>query len=534
MAEVGEEWVFACRESSIKNEMFDNYKKVNKKLVFFLFGLLVFIGIVFFFGLGYFNSTIFLHVEDNPQSSNVSIESGSNSSDLLLQNTLRNKDTNSIIGAPTALLPGCSLSLIFAPSYKVVTPGGELLYDVTLRNRGEEACKNVSISLYYSSLEEYTDATRSPTASNYYWSIGDLVSRGEYKTEVWTKVSLDGNQIENEGCATANNGSDVCVSNAIFVKDGPMNLRDQTSFQVGEYLPGKTGKEFGTWIWDSPIQMAPGYANLMLSEAKRNGFNVVYVTIDDYIKIAEMEKGAEQTEKKDVYFKALAEFISIARQNNIAVDVEGGWRDWGVPDNRMNGFILIDFVKEYNTKYSELKIRGLQYDVESYLLPNYESNKAQVLIEYVEFIDESVDRIKDTQVLFSIVIPHFYDSKQAWTPQINYNGKTAHTYTHLLDILEKKPNSQVIIMAYRNSFEGANGTKEISDVEMNEAKQSTKSTKIIIAQETGNVLPEYVTFHGLSKSSLLDSLKMVEDIYGPNKNFGGVAVHYIDTFLKLE
>jgi hypothetical protein len=135
---------------------------------------------------------------------------------------------------------------------------------------------------------------------------------------------------------------------------------------------------------------------------------------------------------------------------------------------------------------------------------------------------------------FSVVIPHFYDSRQAWTPSISFGGKNAFAFTHLLDILQSKPGSTLIIMAYRNYFEGDGGTRELSAAELDEAASGGYATHIVVAQETGNVEPSYVTFYGLSKSDLAGALGDIRAAFSANKNFGGVAVHYLEPFLDLK
>jgi hypothetical protein len=142
--------------------------------------------------------------------------------------------------------------------------------------------------------------------------------------------------------------------------------------------------------------------------------------------------------------------------------------------------------------------------------------------------------MKSVPAGFSIVIPHFYDSNQKWTPAFTYNGEKAHAYTHLLKALSQKERTEIIIMAYRNFFGEENGTRQISEAEIKEASDGGYATKVIIAQETGNVPPAYVTFHDYPKVSLFDALSEIQDYYGNYKNFGGTAVHYFDSFLKLE
>jgi hypothetical protein len=443
------------------------------------------------------------------------------------------------------LADGCSLRFSFAPLQKAVEPGGKIDYTITLSNRGKVVCQNVSLSIYYTESETFVASNPAPTASDYYWAVGNIGPAKERRISLTTKTSsADGRDMISEACATADNSSDICSQNVVFIQEGASqttNLTDKfaSALSVPTVIGTIWGKvfnkqEFGIWVWDSPKKMTAAYASEVISVSKKNGFNVIYLTVDDYVPILEMRDEAARKEAKESYMKALSVFVQGAKVSGMEVDVVGGAKDWAIKENRWKGYALIDFVKEYNETYPSARIRNLQYDVEPYLLSEYDSDKEKILKEYVEFIDESARRMKSVSAGFSIVIPHFYDSTQKWTPAFTYNGERSHTYTHLLKTLSQKKDTEIIIMAYRNFFGDENGTRQISEEEIKEASNGGYTTKVIIAQETGNVPPAYVTFHDYPKVSLFDALLEIQDHYGNYKNFGGTAVHYFDSFLKLE
>jgi uncharacterized repeat protein (TIGR01451 family) len=452
--------------------------------------------------------------------------------------------TNFLFPDKEPLIAGCSLHFSFAPVSKTAEPGGTINYAITLTNRGKDICQNVSLSDYYSSQESFVASNPKPTASDYYWAVGNLGPAKEYAISLTTKTTAqDGGTMNAESCATADNSPDVCAQSVIFVQSGAtktLSLTDKLVQKIN--IPAIAGtiwgkffnkKEFGIWVWDSPIKMTSAYAQQVISTSKQNGFNVIYLTVDDYMQIAQ-EKDDQASNHKASYMKALSLFVQAANSAGLEVDVVGGAKNWAEPSNRWKGYTLIDFVKEYNESYPNARIRNLQYDVEPYLLPDYDSGKAGILKEYVEFIDESAKRMQNVPAGFAIVIPHFYDKDQKWTPEITYGGETAYTYTHLLRVLAQKKDTEILIMAYRNFFDGENGTKQIAESEIKEASESSYATKIVVSQETGDVPPAYVTFHDYPKASLFDAISETQDYFGKYKNFGGTAVHYFDSFLKLQ
>lgn len=448
---------------------------------------------------------------------------------------------NAFVPDQDAVSTGCSIRFSLVPTKKAVEPYGMITYTLTLLNQGNETCHNVSLSDYYTDKEHFISSNPSPTASDYYWAIGSLTPGASKKIEIVTEALVgDGEQIMSDACVTADNSKDVCSGNIVFVQRGAslgssaMNniLVQKVTGAIWGQIFGR--REFGIWVWDSPMKMTEAQASRVIEISKKNGFNVIYVTIDDYLPITQIRDSAERTNKTNAYMQDLSAFITAARAAGIEVDVVGGDKDWANPNNRWKGYALIDFVKQYNLTHPRSLIRGLQYDVEPYLLPSYGVDKKKELKYFLEFIDQSVTRMQNVPAQFSIVIPHFYDDVQNWTPAISYGGKEKHTFSQLMDILQRKPNSSVIIMAYRNFFENNNGIKQISEVEINEATKGKYKTKVIVAQETGNVSPNYVTFYDYPKSALFDSLDQISTYFGKYPNFGGVAVHYFDSFLKME
>ena len=323
----------------------------------------------------------------------------------------------------------------------------------------------------------------------------------------------------------------------VYKKTPESQLPTQAVAQAanGYYLPSSVGKEYGTWVWKSANTMTLTEMKRVISNASLKGVNVIYLTIDDYLNIYSLPESKNKTNRKAKYLTNLETFVRLASEADIQVDTEAGWRDWSKPANRWKGLALIDFTAEYN-RLKQYKVRGFQYDVEPYLLTEYESNKASVLREYMEYLDISSKKIATADLAFSVVIPHFYDAGQQWTPSFEYNGTTTYAFNHILRILNTIPqNTSVVIMAYRNFAEGENGVNQISEVEVQDASAlSDNKTPMIIAQESGNVEPNYVTYYGWWYEDYLEQITLVQNHFMPFQAYGGMAIHYLDTLMLLK
>ncbi len=132
-----------------------------------------------------------------------------------------------------------------------------------------------------------------------------------------------------------------------------------------------------------------------------------------------MSTGPEKEKKKKAFDSILESFITAAHKNNMTVDAEAGWRNWAEPGNEYKAFAVMNYVLQFNVAHAE-KFRGFQYDVEPYLLPSYATDKKAVLYNFADLVNETVTRLNDSDLTFSIVIPDFYDSASGETPQFIY------------------------------------------------------------------------------------------------------------------
>ncbi len=294
--------------------------------------------------------------------------------------------------------------------------------------------------------------------------------------------------------------------------------------------PDSPEPEQGTWLWTPTLLITPAYRDAIIAGARENGIRNIYLSIDSYLDIYVMPDGPEKTAKRKAFGETLEGFIAKARANGITVDAEGGWRNWAEKGNVYKAFALLDYVKGFNATHAE-KFRGFQYDVEPYLLSEYRDNKKKVLSDYLDLVGETVTLLHNTDLVFSVVIPDFYDGAGE-TPKFFYGLRFGSALDHLFAILERRPGSKLIVMAYRNHSDGADGAIEISRGEVETSDRF--ETKVVIAQETGDVSPPSITFYNTSRARLNAQLENIRDAFSRNKGYDGTAIHYINALLALK
>ncbi len=291
--------------------------------------------------------------------------------------------------------------------------------------------------------------------------------------------------------------------------------------------------EHGTWIWTPILEMREDYIDSILLGAKENNINTIYVSIDSYLDIYILPKGDEKDARKKLFDEKISYFIKEANKLGIKVDAEAGWKNWTEKDNAYKPLAIIEYVKEFNSTHN-YKFRGVQYDVEPYLLDKYEKEKESVLKDFVSLIDQTENSLQDTDIRLSIVVPSFYDERDKVTPKFSYGNSVDYVFGHIMNILERREGNSIIIMSYRNFAEGDDGAIAISKNEMRTVRNRVYNSKVIIAQETSDVPPPYITFHKKTKAHLLEQLEKIDNAFSSYESFGGTAVHYVNSYITLK
>lgn len=295
--------------------------------------------------------------------------------------------------------------------------------------------------------------------------------------------------------------------------------------------------EYGVWNWTPLSQMSVAQMQAAVNEAATGGCDVIYTTVDEYLAIDALPNGAAKNRQLAAYKNSVNEFLTLAAAQGIAVDAEAGWRDWAVPGNTWQSYEIMNFVSAYNASArtaGKPQFRGVQYDIEPYLLPQYgttATTDGAVLTQYAKLVDGLVQQDKRDGLPLGFDIPSFYTASAGATPKITVDGITNYPYNQMLRLLNELPNGRILLMAYRNFAIGANGTIALSNDEVHLADGGR--TKIIVGQETGPVTPSYVTFYGLSKSALDTQIGYIDQAFAGDSSFKGIAIDYLDYYVQL-
>lgn len=295
----------------------------------------------------------------------------------------------------------------------------------------------------------------------------------------------------------------------------------------------------GIWMWDAPGEYSDEKLTKFFTVAKNDGVNAVYVRIDDYVTLWERgHVGENIVSEKEQFVNNIDVFIEKASAYDISVYALAGGDTWAGVDYLYIPVLLTDFVLEYNkSSLPEKRLAGLHFDIESYSQPRFQNEELQlpILTEFVEMVAMLTAQIKqgDEDLILGITVSYWLDDETRKLPHVTYKGVVKPTIYHVIDIMDELPESDLIIMAYRNRADGENGAIDLVRHEMEYTVDT--NVKVIVALET-IFYPEeaHASFYGQSKDYFLIEANKVYEHYKNYPNFGGIAVHDMDGYLGLK
>ncbi|QHE54075.1 amidase [Pontibacillus sp. HMF3514] len=250
-----------------------------------------------------------------------------------------------------------------------------------------------------------------------------------------------------------------------------------------------------TWLWHtSNIVEAP---DEVLQFLNQKDVDSVYLQIN-----------------RDIDPTSYMSFIKEATNDGISVYALDGSKKW--ISNREGFDLFLNWVEKYqNFAADEEKFSGIHLDVEPYLHEMWDTDYQNAILQYQNILSEAAQKAKQWDMLFAADIPFWYDTK--YFDNETYGKGLLHKW--VIDT-----SDEIGIMAYRNFAEGSNGIVEISNNEIQYAKEVGK--KVTIGVETKEITSyDHISFYGLGEEKMNEEVTKVYDQFGSIDSFNGFAIH---------
>ncbi len=251
----------------------------------------------------------------------------------------------------------------------------------------------------------------------------------------------------------------------------------------------------GTYVWHA--ELAISEKDQIIAFAKEQNLNLLYVRLD-----------LEQP------YEAYRDFVRDASAAGIEVHAMGGHPVWALEENRPRIMRLVNWVKAYNSKASrDEQFRGIHLDIEPYVLPDWSTQRDQVLLQWMDNIKAFVAETKTDANLEASA------DLAIWLDHVPVPDQPEQSFSEwMISQLD-----HVTLMAFRDKAEGPGGIMHVAQNELEYADSLGK--KLIIAVEIKESAEgEFITFHEEGKGEMGRQLQILRNKV-THKSFRGVAVH---------
>lgn len=299
------------------------------------------------------------------------------------------------------------------------------------------------------------------------------------------------------------------------------------------------------WDWSNPLSKTQSDLDTIAKFMYLHQLNAVYVDVGQYAAIQNgTDSNSQKPSKQKQLDEAMERYINTMEKRNIKVYAAAGDVNWSNPDQWDKPLSILKAVQQYNNTHPDKRFAGVEFDIESYNQEGFADGSTTVktlgLTDYLNMAsmltDETARYIKQTSQPFELgfAVPYWFDNQNGNIPAITWHGKTGPTLYHLLDNLNRLPNSNVVVMAYRNAARGNDGMIYHSRTEVEYAQAKAQRVNVIIGQEVNDVEPAKITFYGSSATELSSQVKIVVDEFRQTGALGGIAINDLAGFQEME
>ncbi len=282
-------------------------------------------------------------------------------------------------------------------------------------------------------------------------------------------------------------------------------------------------RTIATWIWVSPKELGSQNMQKLITRAKEDGINTIYIDISQFVDIYEIQDKNSRDTEMNLFDLAVEEFLVTANANEIAVHALSGNTNWARPSHSYIPKLLLDYVIDFNKKHTQ-GFAGIHFDIEFYNQGNYLANKNlydQEFVELVKNLNAKIIKNNSTggkNLIMGLAISFWMDM-----PTL---GKLAKE-------LNKTPGNYFAIMAYRNKVTGSDSVIELVENELDYVEENAPNVKIVVGQETDVGEGAKTTYRGKTKTELKKNTIDIAERLSTYKAFEGIAIHHFYSYIEL-
>lgn len=225
------------------------------------------------------------------------------------------------------------------------------------------------------------------------------------------------------------------------------------------------------------------------------------------------------------YMSQLTAYIIQARKAGMQVAALGGDPSWISPSNNDQIVAFLHFIAAYNIQ-ANYPLRDIEFDIEPYATqPQMNAEAVAGALKQVALrihSDAAADNLQNLTMGYTIPF---------WMTCMS--SVTACQTTSFLTTLSDAKQDFIVIMDYRNSTAGKNGSVALAKPFFHLVQERNLHVKIFLGQEVGPAQPTEVSFYGSSVIDFRLAQHNLDEAYSKNIAYRGEIVNSL-AYLKTE
>lgn len=306
----------------------------------------------------------------------------------------------------------------------------------------------------------------------------------------------------------------IFVSMSYLIFGGTLSPSIHNLFEDGASvdLDRESSDAYSTWLWEA--EQLEGDQDIIISNLVEKNVKAVYLQYNPFV-------------DSSLY----RSFVGKASDNNIEVRALEGDPHWASTQTDESERIILQenfvaWVTDYqNSASPRERFSALHIDLEPHATPTWDSDREGTLENFQIAMENMSNAAQDLNLPLAIDIPF-------WFTEISYNN-TRYGSGNLFDWLVAMPIDEYALMAYRDTAQGPNSINTLVAEEFIRVAGTNK--KIAISVETQNMgaSEDFLTFYEEGEAYMFEELDKVREFYGDNPNFGGINIHYYDSWINM-
>lgn len=273
------------------------------------------------------------------------------------------------------------------------------------------------------------------------------------------------------------------------------------------------------WVWeDEAYAMVndPGVARGALAFLARKHVTAVYLYAGGF-------EGESLIERHPERYRALVRALHGAglRAEALLGSSYLHTEEYVLPDRHADGLAMVRRVLDYNAAAAPSeRFDGVSLDIEPHALPDWSRRRAELLADFMDLGQAVMQQKRESGQALQIgaAIPFWLDGiPVAW------HGATRPASEHLIDLFD-----YVALMDYRDRADGSDGIIANAWSELQYAR--ARGRRVVIGVEISPGEGRKVTFADDTEADLERELARVDQAFGDNRAFGGIAIHHYRSY----